>query len=110
MALPAPLATPASLLAAQAASPAASSADLARRGRIEDTAREFESSFLSIMLQQMFDGVKTDGPFGGGQGEQMFRSFMTDAMAKRISAAGGIGLADNVAREMLKLQGLEDLS
>lgn len=54
----------------------------------------------------MFSGVKTDGPFGGGQGEEMFRSFLNDAMAKQTVKTGGIGLADKVAREMLKLQGL----
>ena len=58
------------------------------------------------MVQQMFEGVKTDGPFGGGPGESMFRSLMTEAMAKQMTKAGGIGVADTVSREMLKLQGL----
>jgi flagellar protein FlgJ len=79
----------------------------AQRGKIEKTAQSFEASFLSIMLQQMFTGVDAEEPFGGGQGEQMFRSFMTDAFAKQMAKAGGVGLADTVQREMLKLQGLE---
>ncbi len=81
--------------------------DLARRAEVRETAQKFEASFLSIMLQQMFEGVEVAAPFGGGPGETMFKSFMTEAMAKQVSQAGGIGIADTVAREMLKLQGLD---
>jgi Rod binding domain-containing protein len=85
---------------------ATSAAELAKRGEIRETAKKFESQFLSIMLQQMFAGVKTDGPFGGGFGEEMFRSVMTEAMGKQMARAGGIGLADTIQREILKMQGL----
>lgn len=81
--------------------------ELAKRRDIAATARSFESSFLSIMLQQMFEGVDTPAPFGGGQGETMFRSFMTDAFAKQMAKGGGVGIADAVQKEMLKIQGLE---
>jgi len=85
----------------------ANTAELAKRGEIKATAQKFEEQFLSIMLQQMFEGVNTSAPFGGGPGEQMFKSFMTEAMAKQMTRAGGIGLSDTVSREMLKLQGLK---
>ena len=86
--------------------PQVTAAELAKRGEIEKTAKDFEASFLSVMLAQMFDGVETEAPFGGGHGERMFKSLFTDAVAKQVSNAGGIGVADSVAREMLKLQGL----
>lgn len=85
---------------------AASTADLMKT-KAKDAAGKFEAQFLSFMFQQMFEGVKTDGPFGGGNGEAMFRSLMTEAMGKEVAAAGGIGLADTVQREMLKMQGLQ---
>ena len=81
-------------------------ADAAFRAKSAAAAKAFESQFLSMMLAQMFQGVPTDGPFGGGFGEEMFRSMMTDAMAKEVTKSGGIGLADTVQREMLKMQGL----
>jgi Rod binding domain-containing protein len=99
----APVVVPPGLTAAPGA---ASAAELARRGQIKQTAQDFEASFLSVMMQQMFAGVSTDGPFGGGQGEAMFRSVLTDAMAKQVVRTGGIGVAASVEREMLKLQGL----
>jgi Rod binding domain-containing protein len=73
---------------------------------IAKTAKDFEASFLSNMLGQMFEGLSTDGPFGGGQGEAMFRSVMMDTFGKQIVKAGGVGVAAAVQREMLKMQGL----
>lgn len=100
-----PAMLPTNLLQAQATP--MSPAELAKRGKIKETAQDFEATFLSSMLQQMFKGVDVEKPFGGGQAEEMFRSFMTDAMAKQMAKSGGVGLADSVGREMLKLQGLE---
>ena len=80
----------------------------ARRGQspqqMRETAESFEASFLSQMLKPMFEGLETDGPFGGGEGEATWRSFLIDAMAKQAVKAGGVGLADTVMSEMLKMQ------
>ena len=82
--------------------PKATPEQLARIGKVS---RDFEQSFLSIMLGQMTAGVKTSS-FGGGEGEDAFRSFMNDAMAKSMTAHGGVGLAPRLQSEMLRLQGL----
>jgi peptidoglycan hydrolase FlgJ len=79
----------------------------ATRAQIASTAQSFESSFLSNMMGEMFEGVSTDGPFGGGQGEQAFRSFLMDAFAQQMTKSGGVGIASAVQREMLKMQGLK---
>lgn len=79
---------------------------LAKRGQIEKTAQDFEASFLSVMVGQMFSEVNVSEPFGGGQGERMFKSFFAEAVAKQVVKAGGVGVSDTVAKEMLKLQGL----
>ena len=68
-------------------------------------AEDFEALFLSQMLQHMFAGVRTDGPFGGGNAENIYRSVLTNEYGKLISrAGGGGGIADAVQREILKLQ------
>lgn len=77
---------------------AATAADARRAGE------DFEAMFLSQMLSPIFDQIKTDGPFGGGSGESMYRSFMVDAVSRSMAKAGGIGIADQVQREILKLQ------
>lgn len=82
--------------------------DAAKRAKIAETAKNFEASFVSVMMQQMFEGVKTSEPFGGGNGEAMFKSVLTDAMSKQVSQAGGVGLSATIQREMLKMQGLKE--
>jgi peptidoglycan hydrolase FlgJ len=73
-------------------------------GGVKQAAQEFESVFMTTMLSQMFEGVKTDGPFGGGQSEQMYRSLLIEQYGANIAAAGGIGIADDVARELISIQ------
>lgn len=72
--------------------------------RMRETALDFEASFLSQMLKPMFEGLSTDGLFGGGQGEATWRSFLLDEIAKKTVAAGGVGLSSTVMGEMLKMQ------
>ena len=78
-----------------------------QRAKIHATAQAFEAQLLSMMMQPMFKGLQTDGPFGGGQGEESYRSFLVDAVAKQTASHGGVGLAAPVMREMLKMQGLQ---
>ena len=87
---------------------ATSVAELARRGQIHKTAQNFEASFLTSMLQTMFKSVDTSPPFSGGEGEDMWKSFLAEAMAKEMAKKGGIGVSGAIEREMLKLQGLKD--
>ena len=68
-------------------------------------AEEFEAVFLAEMLAPMFEGLDTDGLGGGGLGEQIFRPMLVERYAEAISRAGGVGVADSVVREMLRMQG-----
>lgn len=72
--------------------------------KLRETAQDFEAVFLSQMLKPMFEGIETDGMFGGGQGEEMWRSLMVDEYGKSIAKQGGIGIADAVMRTMLEMQ------
>jgi peptidoglycan hydrolase FlgJ len=95
-------------LSAEAAMMAASSTSKpVANGNIEQlrkTAQDFEASFLSQMLKPMFANLSAAKPFGGGTGEDMWRSLQVKEYGTAISQKGGIGLADSVFREMLKLQ------
>jgi Rod binding domain-containing protein len=77
---------------------APSAADAARVGG------EFETMFLSQMLGHMVSNMPTNGPFGGGFGEEMFRSMQVDEWSKALVNRGGIGLAQSITREILRLQ------
>jgi flagellar protein FlgJ len=66
--------------------------------------KQFETMFLSEMLNPMFAGLKPDKVFGGGHGEEMFRSLQVDEFAKGLTAQGGVGIAAAVQREILRIQ------
>lgn len=68
------------------------------------SAEEFEGMFLSQMFGHVFDSLKTDGPFGGGHAEKMYRSLLVDEYGKTMARAGGIGIADQVMKEILRNQ------
>ena len=70
---------------------------------IQATAQDFEAVFLAQMMEQMM-GETTQSSFGGGPGEKAFSSMLNEEYAKVMAKAGGIGLADALAREMLALQ------
>lgn len=86
--------------------PHAQAARLRQAGPDEarEAAESFEGFFISMFLESMFSGIKTDGPFGGGQAETVFRSLMNQEYGQMIARSGGIGVADAVQREILKLQ------
>jgi len=67
-------------------------------------ALEFESVFLAEMLAPMFEGLSTDGLGGGGMGEEIFRPMLVERYAEAIARAGGVGVADSVMQELVRMQ------
>ena len=62
--------------------------------------------YTDLSLRNTFSGIPTDGPMGGGEGEEMFRSLMVDEYGKSIEQRGGFGLAAAVQSQLLKHQEL----
>jgi Rod binding domain-containing protein len=80
------------------------SVDAIENSKAHKVAEDFEAFFISMYLESMFSGVETDGPFGGGQAEGVYRSMLNQEVGKSIAKTGGIGIADNVLREIIKMQ------
>lgn len=70
---------------------------------IRKTAEEFEAVFLAQMASHMFTDVD-GGMFSGGPSEETYRSMLYQEFGKALARAGGIGIADSVAREMIRMQ------
>lgn len=62
---------------------------------------KMESSFLAEMLKAAGFGSQ-ENSFSGGNGEDQFASFHRQAIADRIAAAGGIGLAQHFLTSMME--------
>jgi Rod binding domain-containing protein len=71
--------------------------------RIRETAQEFEAVFLAQVLQTMSTGIGGPGPFGGGE-DDAWADMLHQEYGRLISKSGGIGVADALLREMLKMQ------
>ncbi|MEO1399104.1 MAG: rod-binding protein, partial [Pseudomonadota bacterium] len=72
---------------------------------VRKAAEGFEAVFLNQFVGSMFEGIKTDGLFGGGQGEKMWQGLLVQHISDAFAQRGGIGIADMVAREILKAEG-----
>ena len=66
-----------------------------------EKAKALEASFLSEMLSYAGMGA-SQGPFSGGAGEEQYASFLREAQAKAIVEHGGIGLAENLFKSLVK--------
>jgi len=69
------------------------------------TAQEFESVFLGQMVAQMHVGLTAEGPFTGGFAEETYRSLLYQEVGRQMAASGGVGIANAVYQEIVKLQG-----
>lgn len=72
--------------------------------KTQETAKEFEATFISEMIKPMFEGIETEGMFGGGKGEEIFRGILVSEYGKIIANAGGIGLSNQIRDQMIKMQ------
>ena len=71
--------------------------------RLREVAEEFEAVFLAQVLQTMNFGLAGPGPLGEGDNEA-WAGMLQEEYGRLISKSGGIGVADALLREMLKLQ------
>jgi Rod binding domain-containing protein len=70
------------------------------------TASDFEAMFLEQTLDRMFSSIGDEGPLGdNGTGGSVYRSMLVKEYAGNIVKSGGIGIGDQVFREILRLQG-----
>ncbi len=74
----------------------------AAEAKIAATAKDFEAQFVATMMNETYQNVD----LGGGQGADMFKSVMMQAIGRKIASGRGIGLSSQVEAEMLKMQGL----
>ena len=73
-----------------------------------ETAQDFEAVFITEMISHMTETIDVDPVFGGGHGEKMFKSMLNREYGRLIAENGGIGLANNVTEQMLKIQEMQN--
>jgi len=71
---------------------------------IRKVAVDFEAVFLAEMIKPMFQNIEAAEPFNGGPAAKMWRDMQVQEYGKAIAKAGGVGIADQVFRQMMKAQ------
>ena len=79
-------------------------ADIKNAKRLDAASKDFEAVFISEMMKPMFEGLETDTMFGGGQAEEVFRSFMLQEYGKMVAQTERVGIAPHIKDAMIKLQ------
>lgn len=72
--------------------------------QVEKTAKDFESVFMAQMLKPMWEGVKTDGMFGGGPGEDAMRDLLMQEYGKSMVRNDQFGLSPTIMDAMIRMQ------
>ena len=87
----------------QAAPPSAQT--LAASPQAREAVQAFEALLIGELAGLMLGSVPTDGPFGGGHAEDIYRGMMAEHLGSAVAKRGGLGLAPALMQEVIRLQG-----
>ena len=73
-----------------------------QRLQAKKVSQDFEGLFVGMMLKSMRSTVKEDKMTGGGHGEETFRSMLDREYATAAVKRGGIGLAKQIEKEIVR--------
>jgi peptidoglycan hydrolase FlgJ len=81
------------------------SAASAAVSKTKKTAQDFEKMFLENALDRLTANTGAEGPLGeNGTGGGVYKSMLTKEYAGQIVKTGGVGIADQIYRQMLQMQ------
>jgi Rod binding domain-containing protein len=83
---------------------AAASAGSVNMKKVKKAAQDFEAFFVGSMMESMTSEMQPDEVFGGGHGEEMWRSMLNQEYGKEVAKGGKLGLSSSVMTAMLKMQ------
>ena len=73
--------------------------------KLHKQAVDLEGVFLNTLMKEMFSSIDTsEESFGGGFAEETWRGMQAEQFATALAEKGGIGLADNLMSDLLRLQ------
>jgi flagellar protein FlgJ len=73
--------------------------------KLRKQAVDLEGVFLNTLMKEMFSSIKTDeASFGGGFAEETWRGMQAEQFSNALAETGGIGLADQLMGDLLRLQ------
>ena len=92
---------------AQAVQQSASLNNTANQNSADKVSQQFAALVVTQFLNTAFEGIPVDPNFGGGHGEETWRSMLIDEYGKKIGSNGGLGIADMVKKQLLQTQEIQ---
>ncbi len=71
---------------------------------LKEKSVELEGVFLNTLMSEMTKASDTEDMFGGGYAEETWRGMLGEEYAKNMAGNGGIGLADDILRDLILSQ------
>jgi peptidoglycan hydrolase FlgJ len=65
---------------------------------------QFEALLIGELAGLMLGTVGTEGPFGGGHAETIYRDLMAEHLGSAVARRGGLGLAPALMDEVIRMQ------
>jgi flagellar protein FlgJ len=73
--------------------------------KMHKQAMDLEGVFLNTLMKERFSSIESDEKnFGGGFAEETWRGMQAEQFANAMAKQGGIGLADAMMGDLLRLQ------
>lgn len=73
--------------------------------KLHQQAKDLEGVFLNTLMKEMFSSIQTDDKaMGGGFAEETWRGMQAEQFANAIAEHGGVGIADQLMGDLLRLQ------
>ena len=70
-------------------------------------AKSFEEVFVNNFLKNIFKEVDTN-PYGeNSNADNIYQDFLIDEYSKQIVSSGGVGIADQVYKQLTQVQGVQ---
>ncbi|HEY9722668.1 MAG TPA: rod-binding protein [Oscillatoriaceae cyanobacterium] len=62
--------------------------------------QDFEGVMLGLVFKEMRKSVQSSDPLDQGQAQDIYHGMLDDAMSKSMATTGGIGLAEDLYRQL----------
>lgn len=77
---------------------------------LKKACQDFESIFVQMVFKNMRSTVPEDGLFEKSQAQSIFEGMLDEELSKKVSSAGGMGLADILYEQLQKKYGTDSES
>lgn len=72
--------------------------------QVQKAAKQFEALFVNEMMAHIFNGIEVNEYFGGGRGEEIFRSMLVEQYSKSVAESKQTKISDMLTRQMIRMQ------